>query len=158
MALPPRNIEAAELIAELPAWNDGSGIDAESWVGCVGSFELAIGYSLVFWPSFARIGQYVVVASVDEAAIKSWEDTGKYSRREIEAVLNHIHIDDLHGGDSPPSEAQARFIGRTLKSIYEVKLASEFPDTVFEVMFNDEPLLDIIDYQLTFWQAEPCED
>lgn len=154
MIISPRNTEATKLIAELPAWNDGNGIDAESWVGCVGSFELAIGYSLIFWPSFVRIGQYVVIAGVDKSAIKSWEDARKYNRREIEAVLNHVHIADLHGNDSPLSEAQARFIGRTLKSIYEVKLASEFRDTPFEVMFNDEPSLDIMDYQLTFWQAD----
>ena len=38
------------LIAELPEWNNGSGIAPEAWIECMGSYELAIGYSLVFWP------------------------------------------------------------------------------------------------------------
>jgi hypothetical protein len=29
--------------AELAAWNDGAGIDLESWVSCEGRFALAVG-------------------------------------------------------------------------------------------------------------------
>lgn len=29
-----------KLIAELPRWNNGEGIDAESWIGCVGDAAL----------------------------------------------------------------------------------------------------------------------
>jgi len=43
-----------QLIAELPRWNHGDGIDAEGWVQCMGSYELAVGYSLIFWPRFVR--------------------------------------------------------------------------------------------------------
>jgi hypothetical protein len=38
--------------AELRAWNNGNGIDLESWVGCQGNFRLAVGYTTVFWPRF----------------------------------------------------------------------------------------------------------
>ena len=36
--------------AELAAWNNGAGIDIESWVGCEGKFSLAVGYSSIFGP------------------------------------------------------------------------------------------------------------
>lgn len=153
MSYSSRNLEATPLIAELPSWNNGLGIDPESWVGCVGSFELAIGYSLVFWPSFARIGEYIVMDGCSEESIKSWE-AGGASRKQIENVLNHVHIADLQAGVDTPTEAQVRFLGRTLKSIYETKLRADFPGIVFDVFFNDEPSLDILDYQVTFSQAE----
>jgi hypothetical protein len=35
-----------------------------------------------------------------------------------------------------------------------VKLRSDFPDLKFVVEFNDEPGLDLVDYQMSFWQAE----
>ena len=40
------------MLAELSAWNDGKGIDLESWVSSSGNFRLAVGYSTVFWPRF----------------------------------------------------------------------------------------------------------
>lgn len=43
------------LIPELKDWNNGQGIDIESWIGCMGDFEKAIGYSVIFWPSFVEI-------------------------------------------------------------------------------------------------------
>ena len=57
------------LIPELPQWNDGAGIDAESWIGCVGNFELATGYSLIFWPGFVRFEGYVLREGSARAAL-----------------------------------------------------------------------------------------
>lgn len=45
----------SDLILELPRWNNGDGIDAESWIGCVGNYELAIGYSLIFLAALRSI-------------------------------------------------------------------------------------------------------
>lgn len=145
--------EANSLIAELPLWNGGNGISAEDWIGCAGSFELAIGYSLVFWPTFNRMGSYIVIAGVSERAIRDWEGAG-HSRSQIEAVLNHLHIVDMQAGVPPPTEAQVIFLGRTLKSIWEVKLAADFPDRSFEVIFDDTPGMNLTEYQITFCQRD----
>ena len=51
------------------------------------------------------------------------------------------------------SEAQLRYLGRVLKSVHEAKLARDFPDLAFEVVFNDEPGLDTESYELSFWQV-----
>lgn len=40
--------------SELGAWNNGGGIDLEGWVGCEGSFALAVGYLTLFWPEFVE--------------------------------------------------------------------------------------------------------
>lgn len=38
--------------AELAAWNNGDGIDLESWISCEGRFSFAVGYASIFWPAF----------------------------------------------------------------------------------------------------------
>jgi hypothetical protein len=50
----------AALIPELPKWNGGAGIEPQAWIECVGNYELATGYSLIFWPSFVRFEDYVL--------------------------------------------------------------------------------------------------
>ena len=38
--------------AELAAWNNGDGIDLETWISSEGNFSLAVGYASIFWPAF----------------------------------------------------------------------------------------------------------
>ena len=141
------------LIPELPAWNNGAGIDAEDWISCVGNFELAVGYSLVFWPSFVLFDGYVLREGFLESSLRGFENATGRDRRSVEAVMNHIHIADLHADGTTATEAQLRYLGRVLKDIYEVKLKRDFPRLQFTVVFNDEDGLDLTDYQLTFWQS-----
>ena len=143
-----------ELIPELGAWNNGKGIDPESWVGCVGNVPLAIGYSLIFWPRFARFDKYVLREGFQEESVRGFERCEGSTRTSVEWVMNHVHMKDLHHFDEPGTEAQFRYLGRLLKEIHEVKLRADFPDLKFIVEFNDEPGLDLIDYQMSFWQAE----
>ncbi|NKJ43759.1 hypothetical protein FHW94_003248 [Novosphingobium sp. SG720] len=143
------------LIPELKDWNNGAGIGAEDWIGCVGNTELAIGYSLIFWPRFARFRNYIVRDGLANAAyIDGWEEQCGGDRSAVERVVNHLHIVDLHAYGTSGTEAQIRYLGRTLRHIHEIKLRSEFSNARFEVYFNDEPGLDLQDYQLTFWQID----
>lgn len=141
-----------QLIEELPRWNNGDGIDAEGWVQCMGSYELAVGYSLIFWPRFVRFENYVLREGFSEASLRSFEQQDGCPREAVEWVMNHIHIADIHC-NAKATEAQLRYLGRILTEIHEVKLRADFPDLRFEVEFNDEPGLDPVDYQFSFWQV-----
>ena len=142
------------LIPELSKWNDGSGIDAESWIGGVGNYELAVGYSLIFWPHFVEFDGYVLRESqFSESNLRDWERATDGDQRAIEAVINHVHLHDIHGINGvEATEAQLRYLGRILRETIEAKLKRDFPLRAFEVVFNDEPGLDLIDYEVTFWQ------
>ena len=145
------------LIPDLAAWNDGKGIAPEAWIGCTGSYELAVGYSLVFWPRFERFGRYVFRSDAfTEETVRDWERACAGNRQRIEAVVNHVHISDLHHGIDA-SEAQLRYLGRTLAATCAAKLALDFPALAFAVSFNDEPGLDPADYELTFWQVDESQ-
>lgn len=146
------------LIAELADWNNGECVDARSWIGMIGSYDLAVGYSLVFWPPFRRFEGYVLREDAfSEASLRDWERKHLGERRTIEATLNHLHIVDLHCNDQTVTEAQCRYLGRTLRAIWAMKLKVDFPDLTFEVVFNDEPGLDLLDYELTFWQPDGAQ-
>lgn len=145
--------EFKALIPELAAWNNGEGIEPRAWIECIGNYELAAGYSLIFWPRFIRLEGYVLREGFAEISLRGFERAG-HRTQAIEAVMNHIHISDIHCNVPDPNEAQLRYLGRTLREIHEVKLRSDFPDLRFEVVFNDEPGLDLIDYELTFFQQE----
>ena len=143
------------LLPELRMWNNGDGISAQGWIGCIGTYPLAIGYSLVFWPRFVRFEQYVLREGFSEAALRGFEGQAGSSRASVEWVMNHVHLADIHCNAESPTEAQLRYLGRVLTEIHAVKLSADFPDLRFEVEFNDEPGLDPIDYQLSFWQVQP---
>jgi hypothetical protein len=155
MPIEPDESHPDDLIAELPDWNNGEGVDAWSWIGMMGRYDLAVGYSLVFWPRFIRFEGYVLrEEAFSEANLRDWERNQAGKRRAIEAVLNHLHMVDLHCNDETVTEAQCRYLGRTLQAIWATKLKADFPDLTFEVAFNDEPGLDLLDYELTFWQPD----
>jgi hypothetical protein len=142
-----------DLIPELRDWNGGKGVDAEAWISMVGRYDLAIGYSLIFWPRFVAFDGYVLRDGFSEESVRGFEEATQGNRAAVEAVVNHLHVVDIHGNEPLPAEAQIRFLGRVLKSIYEVKLKADFPDRSFVVEFNDQPDLDPIEYEVTFYQA-----
>lgn len=152
MTDPPTDFDS--LIPELSRWNGGAGISAEDWIGCVGNYPLAIGYSLVFWPRFVRFERYVLRDGFSEESLRGFERQAGSSRASVEWVMNHLHMADIHCNAEAATEAQLRYLGRVLKQIHAVKLRADFPDLRFTVEFNDEPDLDPVDYQMSFWQDD----
>lgn len=146
------HLDDSDLVPEIKKWNEGKGIDLQSWIECVGNYELASGYSRIFWPSFVRFESYVFrEGGFTEEGLRDLEETMVGDRSAIEDLFNHIHIADIHM-NVRSTEAQLRHLGRVLKEIHEVKLKKDFPDERFVVSFNDEDDLDLRDYQLTFYQ------
>jgi hypothetical protein len=138
--------------AELAAWNNGAGIDLESWIGCEGRFSLAVGYASIFWPAFTLVEGYILPQGVSEDSLRAWEQGGR-SRQSIEWVINHVHIADIHYGREDISIDKLLVIGNVLKEIYEAKLHWQFPDRPcsVELFIPDDPD-DLTGYQLSFWQ------
>ncbi len=57
---------------ELGEWNNGEGIDLETWVSCSGNFSLAVGYASLFCPKFIEFEDYIIQSeSICEQTIKS---------------------------------------------------------------------------------------
>lgn len=139
---------------ELGAWNGGKGIDLESWVACEGNFRLAVGYTTVFWPKFEAVGKYILMAGCTAEQIKGFEVQKGATPQSVEAVLNHLHLEDIqYGGCDDISADKLVLLGNVLKEVYEAKLAWQFPERPCTVEFDvPEDAEDFTDYQVTFWQ------
>lgn len=85
--------------AELSNWNDGVGVDLDSWVGCMGSFSLAVGYAAVFCPDCTLFKDYILRgAPLSEQTIKVLRGLAARpcsTAQSVEAVMNHLHPDSL---------------------------------------------------------------
>jgi|SRR6266851_6502430 len=149
-------IDFNELIPELHDWNNGEGIDIESWIGCEGNFRLAVGYSIIFWPQFVQFEGYVLREGFSVESLRGFERQRDGDRRSIEAVMNHLHITDIqHYHCEDKTRERIVYLGRVLRDIYRAKLARQFPERHFEVLFDDSYREDLTDYEITFYQATP---
>ena len=145
-----------EMIPEMKAWNNGQGVDVHTWIDAVGTFQLAIGYSTIFWPEFTEVEGFVFRAGLDRQA--DWRNAYGGDRRKIEALANHIHIDSIHYSDHEGKTPQKlKYLARILQDIYICKLTRDFPSKYFRVEVSDEadsPVLTF--YQVTKAEAEQC--
>jgi len=139
---------------ELAWWNNGTGTDLESWIGCEGRFALAVGYSSIFWPEFVEFDGYVLRKGFAESALRGFEKQEGSTRKGVEWVMNHIHIADIQCfGCADISEDKLIYLGHVLHEIYEAKLKLQFPDRPCIVQFYMPPKADeLYEYQITFWQ------
>lgn len=148
------------LIPELKDWNDGKGIDIQSWIGIIGNFQKAIGYSAIFWPTFVEIEGCIVRGGIPpenvlRANVLLWLKQFKGDRIRVEAMVNHLHIEDLHQGECKDSSPERlSYLGKVLEEIYDCKLKRDFPNKTFNVVFDEpENKEDLNGYILTFCQS-----
>jgi hypothetical protein len=141
------------ILPELSAHNQGEATGPEAWLRSAGSYELALGYSLILWPRFVQFENYVLRAGFSMELLRDFEDMTNGYTALIEEAMNLIRIADIHPGDQP-TERQIRDLGGVLKETHSAKLQRDFPTLRFDVAFNDEPGRDPREYELSFWQAE----
>lgn len=147
-------VPIADLVPELREWNNGKGIDLDSWLGCVGSFGHAIAYGELFWPEFVEHDGCILFAGFSEVSYQGFLDQAKGDKTAVEAVMNHRHILDLFPSDySNASKVQIMYLGRLLKEIWGTRLRQEFPQKNLVVSFSEESAVDLLDYELTFFQV-----
>ena len=127
-----------ELIPDMSNWNDGKGVHPRMWLQCMGNYELAIGYSQIFWPQFERFESYVLQPGFSLEMLRGYEKFFGGDRTKIEAEMNSVELYDLHSTTSP-NEAQLRFLGQVLKDCWDAKLNRDFPDMRFVVSFGEKP-------------------
>ena len=140
--------------AELAAWDNGQGIDLESWTGREGNFGLAVGYATIFWPRFVEYEGYILRAGFLESGLRGFEAHFHGDRRSVEAMMNHFHIADIQYEGCPDvTKDKLLCLGTTFKEIHEAKLSWQFPGRPCRVSFHiPEDESDLHAYEITFWQ------
>ena len=152
--------EFDRLIPELAQWNNGTGIDANAWISCIGRYDHLLGYISILWPEFALYDGCVFQGLPDPKNYEGFMEALGGNKTAVERVMNHQHILDIfHNSDFPLTEDAAVVIGRILKEMWSCKLARDFPDRAFHVEFFAEDRQDagasnpLLRYVVTFCQA-----
>ncbi|MDP2715333.1 hypothetical protein [Rheinheimera sp.] len=143
------------LIEETRLWNNGKGVDVDAWIGHEGNFNLALGYSTIFWPRFMEFDGYIFREGTKAENVRGFEAQTHSTRKSVECVINHVHIFDFHNHENDKANAEKiAYLGNVLKEIYEAKLAWQFPSKPCTVsLFMPDDPEDLEGYQLTFWQT-----
>ena len=142
------------MAGDLLAWNNGQGIDLQSWIGCSGSFALAVGYSTIFWPRFVEFEGYILSEGFSVQSLRGFEASNNGNRRAVETVMNHLHIADIqHYGCKDLSLDKLLLVGQVLREIYEAKLLWQFPSRPCTVSYYVPPdASDLMAHEISFWQ------
>jgi len=147
-----KNVDFNTLIPEMKDWNNGKGIDIDSWVACMANHKILVGCSRILWPSFVEHEGCILLGdSVDEANYRAFLKSSGGNRKTVEATMNHQHVLHLFATELPTREL-VLYVGRLMKEIWEMKLAHDFPGRKIRVLFPEEDDLELIDYEITFFQ------
>ena len=71
-------------------------------------------------------------------------------------MVNHLNLDGIQSlGCEDINFERLLYLGRTLREIYQAKLAWQFPARRFAVDFDESPGQPLEAYQITFYQVIP---
>ena len=135
----------SSLVPELSDWNNGAGISVESWIGCIGQFDHAIGYGTIFWPEFVVHDDCVLRYEIDDDRYQNCLRTCSNDKTAIEALFNHLHVANLFPNSKfQPTQAVVVHLGSMLKEMWSYKLRAEFPNRQFDVVFDHEDAVELL--------------
>ena len=146
-------VKYSDLIPELSTWNNGAGIDIESWIGCVGSYEHLIAYGNLFWPEFLEYDDCVFLAHrFTDENYRAFMAQTSGDKRAVETVMNHTHILDICNPEPRPTREMVLYVGKLLKDVWGAKLDRDFPTRRITVSFPEEHQDDLLQYEVSFFQ------
>ncbi len=147
-----KDVDFNTLIPEMKDWNNGKGIDIDSWIRCMANHKVLVGCSRILWPSFIEHdGCILLGGSVDEARYQGFLKSAKGDRRVAEATMNHLHVLHLFATELPTREL-VLYVGRLMKEIWQAKVRHDFPNRSVTVFFPEEDDLELDEYEITVFQ------
>lgn len=147
----------SELVPDIKNWNNGHGIDLESWAGYMGTMELAIAFGELFWPDFFEYRSCIFRGSgltkTDNQRFERTLQSLNGNLASMEGLRNHIHVWDIFpraAEDPQPTREQCLYLARLLREMWETKLNREFSQRKFHVVVNEDD--EEGDFQVTFFE------
>lgn len=148
------NADFNTLIPEMKDWNGGKGIEIDSWIPCCANHKILVGCARILWPNFFEHDGCIFLGdSVNETNYQAFLKQADGNKQRVEAVMNHQHVAHLFATELPSREL-VLYVGRLMKEIWEVKLRHDFPDRKITVFFPEKDDLELLDYELTFFQEQ----
>lgn len=118
--------------------------------GFTATFKEFIQFS---WPNFLQIRACTLLEDVDLTQLFSMIELTANSLSSVETQLNKRRLIDMLPGNAPNSRQELIEIGRHVQSLWQAKLATEFPQKRYAVIFTEGDLdRQINSYELTFFE------
>ena len=148
------SVHFSELIPEMREMRcGGAAIDIHDWLAARGSYDLAIAFGQLFWPRFVLFRDCVFWRAIDPAIFEKWLRQVNSEKRAVEAMLNHVHVLDLFPNSADKATRQQLVhVGKLLQEMWSCKLAHDFPQRTFDVMFTEGDPADLVAIEVTFSQ------
>ena len=121
----------------------------------MGSFDLAIAFTTLFWPSFVEFDGCVLFADFSTKSYTGFMTQCKGDRAAVDSVMNHRHLLDLFADPAVKEKttaAQMEYLGTVLRDIWDTKLRRDFPEREVRVTFDRGDQRNLLEYIVTFWQ------
>lgn len=112
--------------------------DITTYMGTI-DLDLALVVARTIRPAFVEVRGCVLLTShYDPANFEQWWNATQGNHRQIEAVINHIHLsDDLSFEESEASELSLVELGKLMQDSWQDALDKAFPSRQFEVSFTN---------------------
>lgn len=142
-------------LREMRATWTGPTISLWSFVNFKGSMELGYAFASLFWPELIEFqGGIFVAEQFREDSFDQWMQSLDGSLTKVEAVMNHLHVNDLFlntpSDDNLPSSVNMRFAA-SLAGCWRAAAATQFPDLPIQVECDTDIDPDVHDYEVTLF-------
>ena len=118
--------------------------------GFTATFKQFIQFS---WPNFLQIRECTLLEDVDFTQLFSMIDLTSHSLSSVETQLNKRRLIDILPGNAPNGGQELVEIGRHVQRLWQAKLATDFPQKRYAVIFTEGDLgRDIDSHELTFFE------
>jgi len=147
-------------LREMRATWTGPTISLWNFLDYKGSMELGYAFASLFWPELIQYEDGIFVAEqFGEDSFNQWMESLDGSLTKVEAVMNHVHVNDLFMNaptdDNLPSSVKKRFAA-SLAGCWRAAGASQFPHLPIQIECDTDTDPDVHDYEVTlFVQREP---
>jgi hypothetical protein len=139
------------LIPELSDWNDGKGIDIDSWIMTVGNIKYAIGCIHLLWKDFIEYDSCIFRKDAFDVQIyRKCLAATKGDKTAVEKLMNHLHLRDLFQMPDD-TDQQIIYLAGKMKELWECKLAKDFSDLPAVVELYDCEENEYMDCQITVY-------
>ncbi|MGK7900051.1 MAG: hypothetical protein AB4352_01305 [Hormoscilla sp.] len=126
----------ADKLPDFQQWKKVNNDDFSLWdyLFGVGSVELAIAFSKLFWPdTIEHEGGIFLSEAFDLQIYEQWKAKLGNDMTSIERVINHQHVDDILPGSQAVGMENILYLGKAIAQMWQSRLKVLYPQRSFEV-------------------------
>lgn len=108
--------------------------------GETSALALVPAFTALLWPSTVVVSGCVLLTEhYTESNFNDWWQELAGDRRQIESVINHVHLWDIFPSDEQETEGALERLSEIMAETWRCALANRYPDRRFDVVVTSSP-------------------